>query len=293
MNNTQRARLDAGNRFKVVNKKYVAELATIPEYAAEEQTFNDAMVIIDAAALAQTATVGGSASAADKAKQTMASITIKYALRAAVKARQIGNQVLAVQLDHPFTYISYAPKTQSVHRAKDIRDNLDKNLAVLTNITIGNIAEIDSVISIYDSIKDAPTIDVQSKTASGTNPLPDALNTASHAMDNMYDLAVSYFIDTNRPLVDEMALAKQQLITGVHHNGLDGIITKAGQPIFGASITIAGSNKTTTSDKDGHYILGKLKTGSLAITAAHPDGTLQTKTITISKANVETVDFEF
>lgn len=293
MDNTQRARFDAGNRVTVFNRKYETVLITIPEYAIERKNFDDAMAIIDGAAQAQSATSGTQTDAVELAKQNMANITVKYALRAVVKAKQVGNLVLAASLNHPLSYILRATKTQAVHRAKEMRDMLANNLAILTNILPSNITEVSAVIDAYDEMKDNPTIDQQTKTATGTNPLPAAFVMMTESADNMYDLAVSYFMDTNRTMVDEFALAKQIIITGVHHNGVTGIITKGGLPVAGANITIAGATKTATTDKDGYYILGKQKLGNTTITATHPDGSLQTKIVNISKANVETIDFEF
>jgi hypothetical protein len=293
MNNTQRAKLDAGNRVAAINKKYEAVLITITEYAIERKNFDDAMAIINSAAQAQSATSGTQLDAVALAKQNMANVTVRYALRAVVKAKQAGNLVLAASLNHPVTYFTKTPKTQAVYRAKEMRDILGNNLATLTNILPNNIIEISNVIDVYDGIKDNPTIEKQTKAAVGTNPLPAAFIMLDDSIDNMYDLAASYFVDTNRSMVDEFALAKQIITTGTRHNGVDGVITKAGLPIFGASITIAGSNKSAASDKDGHYNVTKLKMGDLSITATHPDGTLQTKTLNIGKATVETVDFEF
>ncbi len=293
MNKTQRAKLDSANRISVFNKKYEAELAIIPEYPAEQKFFDDALIIINAAAQAQAAVVGSNTDAVTLAKQIMANTTIKYALRATVKAKQLGNLVLASQLNNPITYLLKASKTQAIHRAREMRDNLNNNLPTLTNITVSNITEIDDVIAGYNAIKDNPVIDAQTKTATGTNPLPAAFKMLTESGGNMYNLVVSYFMDTNRQIIDEMALANQLMITGVRHNGLDGTVTKGGVPVFGATITIAGTKKTATTDAKGKYSISKIKGGDQTVTVTLADGSQQTKTATITKAQLETVDFEW
>jgi hypothetical protein len=123
--------------------------------------------------------------------------------------------------------------------AKDIRDHINANLAALTNITAANVSEMTNVIAAYDSIKDYPTIDVQTRKVTGTNLLPAAFAAAMLAMNNMHDLVTSYFMDTNMPLVDEIGLSKQILNTGTHQTCAEGIVTKNGIPVANASVSVS------------------------------------------------------
>jgi hypothetical protein len=291
MTNTQRAKLDTANRVAFFNTKHAAELATIAEYADEQKEFTAAVDIINTAAQVQSGTAGTSKESADAAKEAMANLAIKYALRGTVKARQVGNLTLANHLDHSFTYIFQAPKTLAVQRTKDLSDQMNSNLAILTNITPANITEINTAIALYDGVKDSPVIDVQEKAAAGTNPLPLAYIAAFKAIDNMFDLVSSYFTDTNKIMVDELALAKQIINTGIHHTGVTGTVTKNGLPVKNAIIRIAGTNKTATTDMDGHYTISKIKTSDYSIEAKNEAGDTQTKTVHITKGNFETVDF--
>lgn len=293
MNNTQRAKLDACNRVKDFNTKNATALATIPEYAAEQAKFTAALAIITNATQVQSATEGTTSDASKLAKQTMANTVIKYALRGAVKAKQLGNITLANNLDHTVTYILQAPKTLAVQRAKDIKDHLNANIATLTNIVAANITEMTNVIAAYDSIKDNPTIDVQTRAATGTNPLPAAFAAATIAMDNMHDLVTSYFMDTNLILVDEIAMSKQIINTGIHHNGVDGIVTKNGSPLQYANISIVGTDKVAITDINGHFQIIKIKAGDYTIEASTEGGDSQSKTVHITRGHIETKNFNF
>lgn len=173
MNNKQRAKLDSYNRVADFNVKYATDLATVTEYAAEKTAFDAALAIINNAAAAQVVKSGTGNDAITAAKSTMAKTTIKYATRAAVKAKQAGNLILANQLDEPETYIFFAPKTLAVERATNLRNALNDNLATLTNITAANITEIDTAIAAYDDIKDNPVETIQTKKSSGTDRLPN------------------------------------------------------------------------------------------------------------------------
>jgi hypothetical protein len=291
MNNVQRAQLDACNRVKDFNTKNATALATIPEYAAEQVKFMAAYGIITNATQVQSAAEGTTSEASYNAKILMGNTVNKYALRATVKARQLNNTTLVNNLNRPVTYITQAPKTLAVQRAKDIRDHISANIATLTNITAANITEMTTVITAYDNIKDNPTIDVQTRKAIGTNPLPAAFASAMLAMNNMHDLVTSYFMDTNIPLIDEIALSKQILNTGTHQTGVEGIVTKNDKPLAGASVSIVGTNKTAVTDLKGHYIIARIKVGDYTLEVSTEGGDTASKIIHINRGNFEIVDF--
>jgi hypothetical protein len=203
----------------------------------------------------------------------------------------LDNITLANHLDHGATYILQAPKILAVQRARDLKDQLSNNLTTLTNITPDNITEINSAITAYDALKDSTIIQIQQRVATGTNPLPLAYSAAFKAIDNMYDLISSYFIDTNRPLVDEFTLAKQIITTGIRHTGVTGTVLKEGQPLKDTTITIVGTKKVTQTDMEGHYVISGVKTGNYTIEAKSKTGETHTKTVHITKANFETLDF--
>lgn len=291
MNNLQRTQLDACNRVKSFNTKNAKALATIPEYAAEIVKFTAAYDIITNATQVQSAAEGTTSDATKIAKVLMANTANKYALRGAVKARQLNNITLANNLSHPVTYITQAPKTLAVQRANDIKQHLTDNLATLNNIVAINITELEYSIAVYDGIKDDPTIDVQLRAATGTNPLPAAFAAAILAINNMHDLVTSYFIDTNMPLVDEIGLSKQIITTGTHHNGVEGTVTKNGVAVMAATVTIVGTNKMATTDTKGHYIIAKIKVGDYTIKASNQAGDEAINTIHINRGNFEVANF--
>lgn len=291
MNNTQRAKLDSCNRVKDFNTRYASALATIPEYALEQANFQAALDIINEASQVQAAAEGTTSDATKNAKEAMGNIVNKYALRATVKARQLNNITLVNNLNRPVTYITQAPKVLAVQRANDIKTHISNNLAALTNITAANITEMEAAINAYDEIKDDPTIDVQTRKATGTNPLPAAFAQATLAIDNMHDLVTSYFATTNQQMVDELTLAKQILNTGIFQTGVEGIVTKNGTPVAGATVTLLGTNKTATTDSKGYYIIAKIKVGEYTLEVKTNTGETASKTVYINRGNFEIVNF--
>src|SRR3954453_23858374 len=121
MTNSQRPKLDSYNRLTDFNTKYATEIATIPEYALEKTGFDSAVAIINNAAGTQVYKAGVNNNSVTTARQAMASVTIKYAMRGLVKAKQLGDLTLANQLDEPVTYITTGPKTIAVQRALELR----------------------------------------------------------------------------------------------------------------------------------------------------------------------------
>ncbi len=291
MNNTQRAKLDTCNRVESFNARNKTTLNTITEYAQELEVFAGALTTIKTATQVQTGLQGASSDAVQIVKDEMARVVIKYALRGLVKAKQVGNVILANNLDHGQTYILQAPKTEAVLRAKELKVQLNNNLAILTNITPDHISEMEAAINTYDKVKDTPIIQIQQRVAAGTNPLPEAYATAFIAIDNMFDLISSYYAEDNKPLVDEFTLAKQIITTGVHHTGVTGTVLKLGIPVKGTTITILGTNKVAQTDMEGNYTISKIKTGDYTIEAKNGAGEIQTKNVHITKANFEVLDF--
>lgn len=114
MDNSQRVKLNTGNRVKEFNAKHAGILSTIPEYALEIAVITEALVLINNAAQIQSETVATASNALQITKEKMANVSIKYALRGMVKAKQMGNLMLATQLDHRISYISKASKTISI-----------------------------------------------------------------------------------------------------------------------------------------------------------------------------------
>jgi len=271
MTNSQRAKLDSYNRISDFNTKYATQIATIPEYALEQTAFHNAVESILQAVNAQTQQSGVANDAVTAAKQNMASLAVKYAMRGAVKAKQLGNLVLTNQLDEPLTYITIAPKNIAVQRAKELRDYLNNNLGILTNITAADIDEIDDAIDSYNELKDDPTQSVQTKKAAGTDILPPFIKKADDAEDNMFMLIKSYFAD-NVIMVNEMGLAIKIIHTGVHHTEVEITVVadETGNPVAGATVTDNTSGKQFITDAQGIAHLGSHRAGRFDFTVNAP-----------------------
>ncbi|MBI3234372.1 MAG: carboxypeptidase-like regulatory domain-containing protein, partial [Bacteroidetes bacterium] len=249
--------------------------------------------IISAAGHLQSRTVAVASDSVTAAKENMAAMAIQFAKRGKVKALLNNDLTLAKHLDHAIGFILNANKTLAVNRALEIKDQLNSNLSILTNISAADITELTEAINTFDNIKDQPRTNIQERSASGTIQLATAFVTIFKAIDNMNDLVHSYFTKTNKPLVDEFDLACQVISTGIHHTGVEGVILKDGQALANVTIKITGTDKEGVTDLEGHYVIAKIKAGDYTIEATTEDGHKTSKTIHLSRGQFEKVDFSF
>jgi len=272
MDNLERAKLDSYNRIGQFNLKHATELATIPDYAGEKLKFDNLVAAIIAAGLVQEDDTSGNTKTSVFTKKTMAQTVIKFAKRGIVKARNAGNLVLAGELDEPITYITRAPKTIAVQRARDMRNAMNNNLTILTNITSANITQIDSAITAYDNVKDNPTIAKQIKKAQGTMALPPNYALADTAVENMHNLMYSYFDDVKPAMVDELSLARQILNTGIRHTAvIVTVVDEAGKIIPPATVKDISNEKIyKAEDKSDMVHVEKHRAGHFHFTVSAP-----------------------
>ena len=269
MDNQQRAKLDAYNRVADFNTTHAADLATITEFAAEKTKFDAALQSIKNAGISQTQQ-GTDQSISLAAKQKMADIVTQYCLRAGVKARSLGNTTLSNQLAGSANSIFKATKTNAIEIATNKRNTLNNNLAILTNISATNIADIDKAISAYNLIKDAPTETKQAKKSSGTDPLIGFFNDADDAENNLYELIVSYFSASKPQLVSAFETAKQIINTGIRSTSalFTCLADESSAPLSAFTVTDQSNNKTYTPDDQGIVTVDHHRAGHFHFTIA-------------------------
>jgi hypothetical protein len=293
MTNLQRDKLDACNRVDAFNTNNENAIKTIAEYAAEQTIFANTLLSINTALQSQQTAARMKAAFVISLKNQMANTLVKYLERAVVKATQIGDLDLANNLNKPVTYITKATKNVAIAKANDLRDLLNNNLATLTNLTKQDIDEISDAIAAYNAQKDQPQINQQQRKATGTNPLPSLFKTAFKAIDSMYKLVNSYLKNTDdNNLVDELALAKQIIRTGIHHTGIQGTVTQNGQPQINATISIIGTTKAATTNLNGEYNLIKVLAKTYIIQAQNENGDTASTTKKLKRGQILTLDFD-
>jgi hypothetical protein len=219
MDNLQRSEIDSFNRVDDVVTQNESALDPIPEFIPLKTTFRASLQSAKDAGVAQTH-LGIDQAMSLEVKTKMAKTLVKYCLRAGVKARALNNAELAKQLDGSDISIINATKAKAIELATNRRKALADNLTVLTNISQADIDEIDAAIAAFNTIKDSPTLVLQTKKATATDPLPGFIATTHDAVAGMYDLILSYFFDTNPELVKKFEEAMQVIVTGKHSTSI-------------------------------------------------------------------------
>jgi hypothetical protein len=140
---------------------------------------------------------------------------------------------------------------------------MEANLGVLTNIKPEDIKTINESIKAYDETKNDAVENIKVRKATATDVIPDLFEDNSDAIDDMFDLAVSYFTKTNIEIVDEFALAKQVVNTAIRHTGISFEILDADndKPFVGANITDVSTKKVYVTDDEGEVHIAKHRSG--------------------------------
>ncbi len=217
MTDDERDELDSYNRVKDFNDRYPLELAAILGYPAVLTIFNAAFGKINVAAGVQAVDSSGETPAALDMKEKMAIITLKYAKKGRVMSRLAGAVALTAKLDHSKSYIMKSTKEESILRASNIKQALNDNLAICTNVLPVNITAIGTAILGYSGMKNSAVEALQTKHSHGTAVLPAQYKIARESVASFYDLVDAEWSDG--PLsarVEELRVAKEIISTGHH-----------------------------------------------------------------------------
>jgi hypothetical protein len=195
MNSTQQTTYEAALRAKKFNEENATALSVIPDYDifSNELVVNLAFVEDCMHQQAEDITV----IAPDKAehKIAMGEKVIKYAMRGATKAHQLGNLQLEAGLSHAVSYIIFAGDDLAESRAFDMKELMKNNLSILTNLEDANIEEMEEAITQFKTLKPLPKEGIEKKKSKGTDPLPGWLTKLDDDMTQMGKLIHSYLPD--------------------------------------------------------------------------------------------------
>lgn len=288
MKKNQNDRYESLKRVQQFNFKNSVPLGEIDEYADEVSDLNTTLSAIETADKNKAEDTSGDSSDKTKAREKMADTIIKYTLRAYVKAKRLGNIVLAKETEHTKSYILHVKDTDAITHATNLKNLMKDNLATLTNLDNNAITEMENAIARFTALKDMPAYNVRSKKASGTDLLSPLINHGMDISDNMKKLLHSYY--SGSALADEFDLISQVITKGIHHSGAYFTITdENNNPIAGVVNTIASLDKTANTDIDGTAEIIEIKTGTYDITHTHPDYQPATSRVVIERGRIAKV----
>lgn len=275
MDNKHRAKLDSYDRVDSINEKYQAILSAIPDYLGEKAKFDSAKASIKNSGAIQQQASGSETAVADAAKTALANTIVKYCMRAAVKARINGDLALAIQLECTFNAIYSLPKQSAVQVSTNLRNVLYSSLSALPNIDAAVIAEIDAAIAHYDAVKDTPTEAKHAKKANATDLLAGFFSKADEALNNKYDLVVSYLGESHPEIVNEITLAKQVIHTGIRSTSIafNVMAFENDEILTGTKVTDFENGKIYNADEENIVHIHKHRAGHFHFTISAPNRT--------------------
>lgn len=301
MDNEQRNILDALQRvqeFNVVPANALL-LATITEYALEETNLGTNITGATNAKDSQGTDTSMNVPDKDAAWLSMAKTIIQFQLRANVKATQLGNSGLALQLIKPLSYLLHASDAQlAITRATNLIKVMNDNIAILTNILPANILTMKGKVISFTALKDTPVMAIETKKAQGTDQIDTFLAPGKVNMENMIKLVGSYFPDSS--LLNELELQAHIRSTGERHNYIAvTAVDELGNPIPSGVLTSL-FNLKIASFADGLATIEGIRNGLRSFKIVAPDFITQefttriirsiTNRVTIIMASGESID---
>ena len=192
MNKYQIARDKANERAGLYLTAHNSELTTNTQYPPLKAAFDGKMNEIEKAKqkqFDQVAPITG-----DKAELREKLIDTVYPLSATamVQATNLGETALVLALDHTVYYFSKASDEELVGRATDITAVMAANLGILTDITAGDITDMETAIADFDAVREKPQSEIKKKKAEGTDPIPgllDEIDAVKHTIGKLMEAA--------------------------------------------------------------------------------------------------------
>lgn len=196
-------------------------------------------------------------------KAEMIEVVVRYALRASVKANQAEYETLAEVLDKPVSYYNSVDAQTSITRAKNTRNLIAENRAVLTNIKDEHIAEMDASIKAFGGKKQAPLEQKQEKKTYGTDRLETLAAQGTRWIDQESKIIHSYFIKSKPDLVNEFDTISALIRLGQRHTNalLHLKDDTTGKVIANASVTCLKNEKIAVMVDNNDYIVENIISG--------------------------------
>jgi hypothetical protein len=207
-------------KIQKFNSDHETELSAITDYAAEETKLDAIVTNIGTADEVMATDLSGITEDVKDVKKEMALCVIQFAHKGRPLARNAGNMEMVKLLKHEISYILYASKTNALSRARNIKDTLKNNVTIFTNITPANIALMEVKIKAYDEVQSNTKVAIEHKKITGTRVVEEEFEKSLDVVDNMYDLVVGEFAESNPALVEELGDLIELDKTGAKHTGI-------------------------------------------------------------------------
>lgn len=207
------------------------------------------------------------------AKSAMVSAASPLGNAASVYFKNKGDQATADKLHNAPTHLIRLGGNKCKGTCQDIYKILNDNIGVLdpNYVTAIEVGDLLTKINAYDSNSDEQS-DAKKETPVATKALKVFFKKVEGILEDADNL-MSKYESTDPVFFTEYKETRKVPDYGLHHSGVDGVITNAvtGLPVQDVVIKDDQSNKVTQSDPDGNFNLDKLSAKQHSFTATHPN----------------------
>ena len=210
----------------------------------------------------------------------LVTLIVKYARKARIWALDNNNADLEKVFDIQKDDYTKIAEDLAFNEIINVRDALNANIGSLGayNVIAANITQIDAAITAYNDAEGTPGA-AKGKKEVGTKGIEIMMSKIDTCLENIDDLLVHEYFDTNRELVEEYKKDRKIETVGVHHTHIIAHITYADGTgnAQGVLMKVVELNKKATSDIDGIAESPNFKAGTWHIEFSGSN--IQTKSI--------------
>lgn len=253
------------------NIEHAAEFSTIPEYGVEENKLNNNVTKTEEGMQQQTIDIKSITFEKNIVRDFAIKNVLKYALRASVKADQIGEEELSNALDIPLYKVEKLSDEALSLKLEEMKERMKNNLGILTNLTQDDIDEMEDEIGNYNDIKLEPQEAIDKRKTKGTGKMKHFLDLTEKQRKNMGKLIKSYFPNL---VGDWEGIIAPDDSTGIRHESIEITYKDLATDVVLRNVKSTISNGMTTvikySSPLGYVRASSLPNGNYTITTEYP-----------------------
>ena len=251
--------------------EHEAEFTAIPEFVVEINKFNNNVTKAEEGMQAQMVDIKSITFEKKIVRDFAIATVIKFALRASVKADQVGEEELCNALDVPVSTLKKMTDEDLSLKLEEMKERMKNNLTILTNLTTDDIDEMEDEIGNYNDIKLEPQEAIDKRKTKGTEKAKRFIDHAESQKKNIGKLIKSYFFNLVNDWEGVIALDDS---TGIRHESIEITYKDLAVDVVLRNVksTITDGIKTTIrkSSPLGYVRVKSLENGNYTITSEYP-----------------------
>ena len=275
-------------------------IEAVPEAAPFVHVFNETYPLLIGALKIQAKEKHGFKTDSDLALSRLGKGLYKLGMKSSVLAEAAERFDIFEQINHPITYLTRVSMNLALGRARNWRDALNDNrVALLTNISVAEIAVVDGLISDFDTKRLKPKAEIKDGKTKGTEKIPGYIRKVGKAMESIYKLMYGEYVETEPDFVAGMSHIIHPDHTGVHHTGLLVMCSYANPPeglemnvISGMQIKLIENGMVAISNLYGVAVVPSAMQGGYTMECTGVDLVTKNVPVILIKGKKVRVDLE-